>query len=123
MIDEIVLKLLRSFPGSFINFNGDFIAHDKDQYFDVKRCKGETDIKCSVLEWFSRSYKVHPFRSDKRNLEFQAFMRDGINTFLGTDFCENDLRSIYGEIGNAINRQLTIKFIESGYKLSVLEEQ
>ena len=83
----------------------------------------ETDIKCSVLEWFSRSYKVHPFRSDKRNLEFQAFMRDGINTFLGTDFCENDLRSIYGEIGNAINRQLTIKFIESGYKLSVLEER
>ena len=43
MIDEIVLKLLRSFPGSFINFNGDFIAHDKDQYFDMKD-RTETDL-------------------------------------------------------------------------------
>ena len=123
MIDEIVWKLLRSFHGSFINYNGDFIAHDKNQYFNMKRCKSEMDIKCSVLEWFSRSYKECPFGSSKRNLEFQSFMRDGINSFLGTNFSENDLRSIYGEIGNAINRQLTIKFIESGYKLSVLEER
>lgn len=120
---EVALRLFNSFPNSFINDNGEFIAHLKaNEYFNFENCETELDVKCKVLEWFSRgAYKTEPFASNRKNEEFHEFMLNGINEFLGTDFTENDMEIIYTYLGNACNHQKTIKFIESGYDMLVLK--
>ena len=120
---EIMQKLMKCFENSFINHNGEFIAHSKaNAYFILHSCETELDVKCKVLEWLSRdAYKICPFGSDRKNKEFHKFMLNGINEFLGTEFTENDIDTIYTYLGNACHHSLTIKFIESGYDLSILE--
>ena len=123
MIGEVVLKLMNSFERSFINQHGEFIAHEKgNSYFILKNCKNELDIKCKVLEWFSRdAYKTQPFAPAKKNNEFNKFMLDGINKFLDTEFTKEDMELIYTKLGNACNHELTIKVVCSGYDLSILK--
>ena len=51
------------------------------------------------------------------------FFLNGINDYLDTRFSVEDMREIYTHLGNACNHQKTIRFIESGYDMAVLEEQ
>ena len=110
---NIVERLTRAFPGSFINGQGEFIAHKyANEYFILRNCETELDIKCKVLEWLSRgAYKSEPYRSKKKNDEFHAFMLNGINRFLGTRFVQSDMEFIYTYLGNAIKHDKTVEFI------------
>lgn len=119
---NVAIRLMNCFPGSFINHNGEFIAHEKaNEYFSLSTCGDELDVKCKVLEWLSRAAsKGEPFRTDKRNFAFQKFMLDGINGYLHTTFSNDDIYKIYTYLGNACNHKKTIRFIESGYDMSVL---
>ena len=126
MVDaEIKVRLYEAFPKSFINNNGEFIAHEKaNQYFILRTCETELDVKCKVLEWFSRgAHKTEPFDRDRANRKLHEFMLNGINTFLGTNFTEDDMDIIYTYLGNACNHQRTISFIESGYDMTILERR
>ena len=116
-------KLLHSFHGSYINYNLEFIAHEEaNEYFRLEDCETELDVKCKVLEWLSRgAYKTCPFNSNIKNERFHNFMLNGINDFLGTDFTEDDIEIIYTYLGNRCNHERTIKFINSGYDMSVLK--
>ena len=119
---EEIQKLMRSFPCSFINGEGEIIVHEyANEYFILRTCENELDIKCKVLEWFSRSYKERPYRTPAKNVEFQKFMRDGINKYLGTNFTKDDLCMIYSRLGNACNHEKTIEFVNSGYDMHVLK--
>lgn len=117
------LKLLKSFPKSFINCHGEFIAHERaNEYFILKNCKDDLDIKCKVLEWLSRAaYKTEPYRALNKNNAFHTFMLSGINDFLETEFTSKDMDLIYTYLGNAVNHELTVKFIQSGYDMTVLK--
>lgn len=109
------LKLMNCFPGSFINGQGEFIAEPKtNQYIILKTCKDEFEVKCKVLEWFSRPAHC-PY-----NKKLNKFMLDGINKFLGTDFTSEEIEFVYCELGNSVNRKLCEKFINSNYDISVL---
>lgn len=121
---EVAKKLMRCFPQSFINYRGEFIAHQKSNtYFIFDYCEDEQEVNCKVLEWLSRAaHKTAPFRTAKLNNELHQFVLDGINSFLGTDFTFYDMDLIYTYLGNAVNRNLTIKFVESGYDMEVLRE-
>lgn len=121
---NIIQKLMNCFPNSIINQNGEFIAHIKaNEYFILRDCKTELDVKCKVLEWLSRgAYKTEPYRRKDKNIEFHRFMRGGINAFLGVHFSEDDMELIYTYLGNCCNHQRTIRFIESGYDMSVLKQ-
>ncbi len=122
---EVVKRLMNCFDRSFINQHGEFVAHNTaNEYFRLSDCKDEFDIKCKILEWFSRgAYKTEPFRSYKKNEEFHKFMLDGINKFLGTEFTTDDMKEIYTYLGNACNHNKTIRFIESGYNIGILKEK
>ena len=121
---ESLEKLFECFPGSFINHNGEFIAHKKaNQYFIFENCETELDVKCKVLEWFSRAaFKSEPFASGRKNIQFHGFMLVGINDFLGTNFTEKDMETIYTYLGNACNHQRTIGFIQSGYDMDFFNQ-
>ena len=123
MINNELLRLMRSFPNSFMNQNGEFIAHQEaNEYFIINNMTDDIEMKYKTLEWLSRAaHKGQPFRSEKKNKEFREFMLSGINKFLGTDFDGYQIGTIYAELGNQVNRPLTIKFVESGYDFEVLE--
>ena len=126
MIDSTVtLKLLSAFPRSWINGGLEFIAHTKaNEYFRLEDCETEIDVKCKVLEWLSRgAFKTEPFESDSKNQNFHEFMLNGINEYLGTSFTEDDIAIIYQRLGNRVRHPLTVKFVESGYDMTVLEER
>lgn len=126
MVDaEIKVRLYEAFPKSFVNHNGEFIAHERaNQYFILRSCETELDVKCKVLEWFSRAaHKTEPFDSERSNRRLHEFMLNGINKFLGTNFTEDDMDIIYTYLGNACNHQRTIAFIESGYDMTILERR
>ena len=94
------------------------------RFFMLKNCKTETDIKCKVLEYLSRdSYKAKPFSRKNHNEEFHNYILDGINRFLDADFTKEDMDKIYTKLGNGINHEKTLDFIESGYDLKVLERK
>lgn len=124
MLDRIIEeKLKRAFPRSFINCAFEFIAHgEANESFRLEDCENELDVKCKVLEWLSRgAYKSCPFNSNLKNERLHNFMLNGINDFLGTDFTEYDIEIIYTYLGNRCNHPKTIRFIESGYDLSILK--
>lgn len=128
MIDlEMIMRLMYCFPGSLMNDRGVFSAYPKaghQTYICLNRCKNEMDIKCSVLEWLSRSAcKSLHYHSERHNRKYWTFMREGINKYLGTNFSHDDMMEIYTYLGNAINHAKTIRFIESGYDMKVLEER
>lgn len=120
---ETINKLLKSFPQSVINHNGEFIVNIKaNNGFDLLNCTSSLEVESKVLEWLSRpAYKEEPFRSKKKNNEYHSYVLNGINKFLNTNFTEDDIETIYTYLGNSCNRNLTIKFIQSGYDLNLLE--
>lgn len=120
---NVIQKLMNSFPKSIINQNGEFIAHIRaNEYFILRDCETELDVKCKVLEWLSRSaHKGIPYSQEWRNKKFRQFMLDGINMFLNTKFSFDDMEVIYTYLGNACNHKRTIGFIESGYDMSFFE--
>lgn len=122
---DMVVRLSRAFPGGFLNGQGEFIAHKKaNEYFKLVDCETEFDVKCKVLEWLSRpAYKSTPFHRALENTALHIFMLNGINNFLGTSFSVEDMEKIYTYIGGRVNHQKTIRFVESGYDMSVLKEE
>ena len=124
MVDVgVTRKLAHAFPDSFINTNLEFIAHRlANEYIILADCENEFDVKCKVLEWFSRgAHKTCPYSGDFRNQAFKKFMLNGINDFLGTDFTESDIETIYTYLGNRCNHEKTVEFVNSGYDMCVLK--
>lgn len=121
---EIVNSLLKCFPTSFINDSEEFIAYPKTNlYFNLGNCETLLDVKCKVLEWFSRDcHKAMPFRSNYKNDEYHELILKRVNKFLGTAFTVEDMAIIYQELGNRVRHQKTIEFVESDYDLRVLKE-
>lgn len=121
-MEECKQALIDSFPKSFVNKRGEFIAHlPSNSYFILHNCETPLDIECKVLEWLSRpASKGQPYLQEWRNRRFREFMMYGINSFLGTSFCEEEMKTIYQCLGNAIHHEKTIAFIQSEYDFSVL---
>ena len=119
---DMALALMAAFPGSFLYYNGEFIAHKKSNtYLNLRCCENEEDLKCRVLEFFSRAaHKTSPYKTERYNEEFHKFMLDGINEFLGTAFDKIDMDLIYTYLGNRCNHELTVEFVRSGYDMTML---
>lgn len=123
LLDKCTLSyLIMCFPKSFVNGNNEFIAHRKSNtYFRLEDCSTALDLQCKVIEWVSRpACKGIPYSSDWRNDKFQDEMRAGINKFLGTNFSREEMEDIHTYLGNSVNRQKTVAFIESGYDMNIL---
>ena len=120
---KYISKLMNSFPHSFINQHGEFIARrESNAYFRIDNCESEMDIKCKVLEWLSReAHKGVPFRSEARNKCYRDLLTRDINHYLGTSFSEKDMDVIYTYLGNSCDHEKTKRFVCSGYDMSILE--
>jgi len=108
-----VEALLSAFSKSFINDSNEFIAHRKtNQYFSLSDCVTSEDVDCKVLEWFSRpAHKSEPYSRKRSNEELHQFMLNGINSYFGTRYTEDEIAIIYVRLGNRVNHNLTVQFI------------
>lgn len=122
-MQKVRQTLLTAFPKSFINERDEFIAHERtNQYIILSNCENPLDVKCKILEWFSRpAHKTTPYSQEWKNRKFHEFMLNGINAFLDTHFTEQDIGTIYCVLGNAINHEKTVRFVESDYDFEVLK--
>lgn len=125
MVNEKILKkLFEAFPNAIINRCLEFVAEPNpkvNSYFTLEGIETELDVQCKLLEWLSReAYKSEHYKGDIYNARVHEYHRDGINSFLGTDFTHEDMKLIYSKLGNGVNRELTLEFIQSGFNTEIL---
>ncbi|QNG60373.1 hypothetical protein H4O14_02265 [Bacillus sp. PAMC26568] len=102
-------------PKSFINQSNELIVVPKNNiYFRLEDVQSDLDLKCKVIAWLSR-----PSCKGISNY-WQKRVREIFNEFLGTNFTKDEMMEIYTYLGNDCNRTLCVKFIESGYDLTLL---
>lgn len=121
MTDEI-FNVMKCFSGSYINSFGEIIISVKGNvYFTATDCITKEDVICKLLEWCSRPMaKGEPYASEKRNIEWRNSLICGLNKYLGTNFTQEDMYWIYDKLGNRVNHELTMKFIENEYDISLV---
>lgn len=124
MIDEI-FNVMKCFSESYINRCGELIISERGNvYFTATDCDTKEDIICKLLEWCSRPIaKGVPYATTKRNVEWRNSLLCGYNNYLGTNFTQDDMYWIYDKLGNAVDHELTLKFIHSNYDLSLVRPQ
>lgn len=117
-----VFKLMKCFPGSYINACGELILSKKGNvYFTAHTCLVKENIICKLLEWVSRPLaKGEVYRKDKKNNEWRDNLIACLNKYLGTDFDQTDMYWIYDKLGNGVDHELTLEFIKSGFDLSLV---
>lgn len=124
---RVLNDLFKAFPNAIINRNLEFVADPNrrvNSYFRLDNCETRTDVAAKLLEWMSReAYKSEHFHVKWRNDQVHEYHRNGINSFLGTDFTPEHMKIIYTYLGNSCNHQKTLSFIRSGYDLDVLRER
>jgi len=115
---EIRDRLRSAFPKYFVNSLFEIIIYPaRNSYFSLGGVETEEELKARILEWLSREASKSISRVS------QKYHLDGINAFLRTEFTQEDMIEIYTYLGNCCNHAKTIRFIKSGYSLSVLTEE
>ena len=112
---DFVEMVFKKSPHSFINSSHELIIEPENNiYLGLNRIESELDLKLKVLSWLSRP------SCKGVSKKVQKLIRGIVNELLGTNFSEDEMREIYAELGNDCNKELSLKFIESGYDISVL---
>lgn len=90
-------------------------------FFNVETCVDDIDFKAKCIEYLSRaSYKTQ-FTSHTKYI--QNYVKENLNSYLGTGFDDDDLEYIYTHLGNGIEHDLTRKFVIGNYDLSIIHEE
>ena len=97
-------KIQAAFPQSFVNIS-------------LKDVTDETQLKAKILEWLTRT-AIKAVSPKERKLHFE-----GINKLLGTNFTLEEMTDIYTYLGNGSNHDLCVKFVESGYDMTMIQKE
>lgn len=148
-VREEIKKLSKIFKDSFINGCNEFIAilelkltdvYDSYEYVGKRlvrvpkrpiwinlyfnlysNIETKNDVKAKVLEYFSRACHKSSYASENTDELIHRYISKCVNEYLGTQFTDEDFSKIYCKLGNGVNRTLALKFIESGYNMTILE--
>ena len=123
-IKEELQHLMHCFPQSFINRNNELIFHPQINYsFLLDGCHNPRDVKAKVLMWFSRPCcKAEVYKRVSANDKFHKKMTARLSKYLEVELTVEQVMLIYQKLGNGVRKDLTYKFIDSGYDFGVLEE-
>lgn len=126
LIKDFLIKIMSAFPHSFIKYyvyGGFEITLDEQNVlcFSLEEIESDLELKRRFISVVSRCYKTQPYRTSKRNIQWQQKYISAFNKALGTKFNADEIAYIYTYLGNGCNKPIAIKFIESGYELNVLK--
>lgn len=83
---EIRDRLLKAFPQFYISSSFECIIYPpRNSYFLMADIQTETGLNAKILEWLSRE------ASKSIDSKSQVYHLNGINTFLGTNFTQEDM--------------------------------
>ena len=117
-LKNIINHALQAFPKSFINNNNEIILQPRNNvYFRLDDVKTALDFKCKMFGWLSRPI------AKELNKYWSPKLLSSFNRLLNTNFTKEEMETIYDCLGNDINRERTIRFIESNYDFSLLESK
>ena len=85
--------------------------------FRLEDVTDETQLKAKILEWLTRT-AIKGISPKERKLHFE-----GINKLLGTNFTMQEMTDIYTYLGNGIKHDLCVKFVESGYDMTIIQKE
>lgn len=115
-LKSIINHALQVFPKAFINRSNEIILEPRNNvYFRLEDVETALDFKCKMFAWVSRPI------AKSLNKYWSPKVLKSFNVVMGTNFTKDQMYSIYDRLGNDVNRPLTIRFIESGYDLKLLE--
>lgn len=115
-LKKIISHSLHAFPKSFINRNNEIILEPRNNvYFRLDGVETDLEFKCKMFAWVSRPI------AKGLNKYWWPRVLQSFNEVLGTAFTKADMHDIYDRLGNDVNRNLTIRFIESNYDMSLLK--
>ena len=111
-------KIQAAFPKSFVNMQNELIFSPRsNSCFRLEDVSDETQMKAKILEWLTRT-AIKGISPKERKLHFE-----GINKLLGTNFTLEEMTDIYTYLGNGIKHDLCVKFVESGYDMTLLPKE
>ena len=121
-MEKYVRHLMNVFEESFINRLNELILIPKTNlYICLDDVHNETELKYKIIEFCSRdASKAMPYKTERRNKKYQSKVREKINIYLNANFTADDMGLIYTKLGNRINHELTIIFVNNNYDLKVL---
>ncbi len=76
---------------------------------------GDENLPHKVISWLSRP------AIKTGNKKTRSWFLNGINKFLDTKFTEEQMELIYVYFGNGCNKELRIKFVNSGYDFNIIK--
>ena len=126
-IKDFLIKIMSAFPHSFIKYyvyGGFEITLDEQNVlcFSLEEIGSDLELKRRFISVVSRCYKTQPYRTSKRNIEWQRKHISAFNKALGTKFSADEIAYIYTYLGNGCNKPIAIKFISSGYDIEILKQ-
>lgn len=130
--NEIVARIISEFSDKFgpvIQANADsekyelILVRKTNLYLVIRYDMNVLDLKCSILEWLSRSAcKGGSYRYERLNEKYQDKILECINNILKASFSHEDIDKIYTYLGNGIHHSNTIKFVQSDYDMNLLHD-
>lgn len=115
-VKVMINRALGIFPKSFINSSNEIILEPRNNvYFRLEDCYTALDFKCKMFAWVSR-----PIAKGLNKYWWPKVLKS-FNEFMETTFTKDEMHLIYDRLGNDVNRELTVKFIDSGYDLKLLQ--
>ena len=94
--------------------------------------KGRQVKNADLWEEFMQEMEAHVYTVESGHHSFKNIMQSdlekpaillmqGLNEFWGIDFTEEDFYKIYQHLGNAVNHEKTMRFVQSGFDMQELE--
>lgn len=122
-MEKYVRNLMNVFEESFINRLNELVLIPKTNlYICLDDVHNETELKYKIIEFCSRdASKAMPYKTERRNKKYQSKVREKINIYLNANFTADDMDLIYTELGNRVNHDLTIIFVNNNYDLNILK--
>ena len=122
-MEKYVRNLMNVFEKSFINRLNELILIPKTNlYICLDDVHNETELKYKIIEFCSRdASKAMPYKTERRNKKYQSKVREKINIYLNANFTADDMYLIYTKLGNRVNHELTIIFVNNNYDLNILK--
>lgn len=117
-VQILVEKTKEVFPKAYVNGSNELIFDPRiNLYFRLEDVENRLEFICKMFAWLSRpiSKSLSEYKSREVLKRF--------NQMLGTSFTKAEMLVIYNYLGNDANRNLCVRFIESNYDLSVLQER
>lgn len=116
---EELNRLFKCFPDAYINNDLELILIPKtNTYFSLVGCSTTKDIIAKVLMYCTNDIaNARPYKYQSKNVSFYIDNHNRLEKYLGVML---NVGVIYQCLGNGINKELTDKFIYSGFNMEIL---